>query len=220
MATTNSIAGVTAATTGAAATRSTLAQNFDSFLNLLTTQLKNQSPLDPLNANEFTQQLVQFAGIEQQLKTNESLTALLAASKTAGMAGAIGLIGATVSADGRTTQLQNGAAQWGLTVPRSVTNAVVTITDSVGNVVFTERRAFSAGVQSYSWNGRNSAGAVAPDGEYKVNIAALDPAGQTVSISAEMRGVVTKVDLTGTEPTITVGNISLPLSKVKTIQRS
>lgn len=212
---------VTTSQTAANATsRAGIAQNFDAFLSLLTTQLRNQSPLEPLNANEFTQQLVQFAGVEQQLRTNESLTNLLAATKTTAFTGALGLLGATVTADGRSTRLQNGAAQWNLQVPRAVTGAVVTITDAAGNVVFSERRAFSSGEQAYSWNGRTSSGAVAPDGEYTVNVAALDASGNNVVIGAEMRGVVEKVDLSGTEPVITVGNLSLPLSKVKTIQRS
>lgn len=200
--------------------RAAIAQNFDAFLGLLTTQLRNQSPLDPLNANEFTQQLVQFAGVEQQLRTNESLTSLLTATKTTAFTGALGLLGATVTADGRSTQLRSGRAEWNLQVPRAVTGAVVTITDSSGNVVFSERRAFSSGEQAYSWNGRTSSGSLAPDGEYTVKVDALDPSGNTVAIGADMRGVVEKVDLSGTEPMITVGNLSLPISKIKTIQRS
>ena len=44
-----------------------IAGNFQSFLTLLTTQLQNQNPLDPLDTNQFTQQLVEFAGVQQQL---------------------------------------------------------------------------------------------------------------------------------------------------------
>ena len=62
---------------------STLAGNFQTFLTLLTTQLQNQNPLDPLDTNQFTQQLVQFAGVEQQLKTNDQLTSLVSLQKTA-----------------------------------------------------------------------------------------------------------------------------------------
>src|SRR5882757_2538085 len=62
---------------------STLAGNFQTFLTLLTTQLQNQNPLDPLDTNQFTQQLVQFAGVEQQLKQTEQLKALIAIEKSA-----------------------------------------------------------------------------------------------------------------------------------------
>src|SRR5258708_7038432 len=63
-------------------TGSTLAGNFQTFLTLLTTQLQNQNPLDPLDTNQFTQQLVQFAGVEQQLKTNDQLTTLVSLQHT------------------------------------------------------------------------------------------------------------------------------------------
>lgn len=203
-----------------ATSRAALAGNFDTFLNLLTTQLKNQSPLDPLNTNEFTQQLVQFAGIEQQMRSNENLTALISATRANAVAGALGLVGATVTADGSNARYAGSTMAWNVQVPRSVTNALVTITDSSGAVVASERRSFAAGNQSYSWNGRTSAGAAAIYGEYKINVTAFDPAGQPVPISAIVEGVVGKVDVSGTEPMFSVGNVTVPLSKVKTIQRN
>jgi len=63
-------------------TDATLAGNFQTFLTLLTTQLQNQNPLDPLDTNQFTQQLVQFASVEQQLKTNDQLTTLVSLQQT------------------------------------------------------------------------------------------------------------------------------------------
>src|ERR671920_1704384 len=68
--------------TTSAANNATLAKNFDTFLSLLTTQLKNQNPLEPLDTNQFTQQLVQFAGVEQQIKSNDTLNALLTSSRS------------------------------------------------------------------------------------------------------------------------------------------
>jgi flagellar basal-body rod modification protein FlgD len=217
---TASLAGAAAAATqsGASATRASIAQNFDSFLNLLTTQLKNQSPLDPLDTNQFTQQLVQFAGVEQQLKTNESLTALLASTRSSTITSALGFVGATVTADGSSTRLADGKAEWRLQVPRTVAGASVTVTDKSGGVVFTETRGFSAGEQTYAWRGRTTGGAVAPDGEYAISIAARDASGQTVAVKTELRGAVTGVDVSGAEPVLSIGNLNVPVSKVKTIQ--
>src|SRR5256886_6034557 len=94
----------------------TLAGNFQSFLTLLTTQLKNQNPLDPLDTNQFTQQLVEFAGVEQQLKTNDGLTSLVSLQKTAQSTQALTFVGQTVGVDGSTAQLSNGQAQWNLAI--------------------------------------------------------------------------------------------------------
>src|SRR5215210_1805883 len=95
---------------------STLAGNFQTFLTLLTTQLQNQNPLDPLDTNQFTQQLVQFAGVEQQLKTNDQLTSLVSLQQTAQSTQALGFVGKSAVVDGATTKLANGAATWTLGV--------------------------------------------------------------------------------------------------------
>src|SRR5215471_8503090 len=87
---------------------STIAGNFQTFLTLLTTQLKNQNPLDPLDTNQFTQQLTQFAQVEQQLKTNDQLASIVTMEKSAQSTLAMSFVGQTVAVDGQTTQLLNG----------------------------------------------------------------------------------------------------------------
>src|SRR5919112_533626 len=88
--------------------RAAIAENFEAFLLLLTTQLKNQSPLDPLDTNQFTQQLVQFASVEQQLKSNDTLNALLTSVRASTASTAASFVGMTVTADGATTRLTTG----------------------------------------------------------------------------------------------------------------
>src|SRR3954462_10677551 len=84
-----------------------IADNFQTFLTILTTQLQNQNPLDPLDTNQFTQQLVQFAGVEQQLKTNDQLTKLIAAQQSTQSTQALQFVGKTAVVDGDTTNLVN-----------------------------------------------------------------------------------------------------------------
>src|SRR5215470_11913841 len=90
-------------------TGSTLAGNFQTFLTLLTTQLQNQNPLDPLDTNQFTQQLVQFAGVEQQLKTNTELKSLIDIEKSAQATQALVYVGNTVAVDGSKAQFDKSA---------------------------------------------------------------------------------------------------------------
>src|SRR6185295_18191553 len=92
--------------------KDTIAGNFQTFLTLLTTQLKNQNPLDPLDTNQFTQQLVQFAQVEQQLKSNDQLSTLVSLQKTAQSTQALEFVGKTVAVDGASTALANGSATW------------------------------------------------------------------------------------------------------------
>src|SRR3979409_435536 len=100
----------TSSTTGV--DKNTLAGNFQTFLQLLTTQLKNQNPLDPLDTNQFTQQLVQFAQVEQQMKSNDQLATLVSMDKTAPQTTALAYVGANVVVDGSTSNVTNGQGNW------------------------------------------------------------------------------------------------------------
>src|SRR5207244_2133146 len=106
--------------------KNTIAGNFQTFLTLLTTQLKNQNPLDPLDTNQFTQQLVQFAQVEQQLKQNDQLATLISIEKSAQATTALAFVGTTVAVDGQTATMTNGRATWSFAVPKPV-SATVTI---------------------------------------------------------------------------------------------
>src|SRR3954447_25525549 len=112
-------------------TGATLAGNFQTFLTLLTTQLQNQNPLDPLDTNQFTQQLVQFAGVEQQLKTNDQLTSLIAMQQTAQSTQALGFVGKTAVVDGSTATLTKSQAVWDVSMAKAA-NVTLTITNGAG----------------------------------------------------------------------------------------
>ncbi|WP_291647210.1 flagellar hook capping FlgD N-terminal domain-containing protein [Bosea sp. (in: a-proteobacteria)] len=194
-----------------------IANNFDQFLTLLTTQLRNQNPLDPLDTNQFTQQLVQFAGVEQQLKQNETLTALLGVSKATTGASAIGFVGQTVTADGAATQLKEGKAEWKLNASKGGT-ATITIKDASGKVVQTGTTTLTAGDQTYSWDGKTSTGSTAPEGEYTITVDAKDLAGTAITVKTEISGVVDGVDFSTAVPTLLIGAIKVPLDRVKSVK--
>ena len=195
-----------------------IAGNFQQFLQLLTTQLKNQDPLSPLDTNQFTQQLVAFASVEQQLKTNSDLDQLVKLNKTSQATAALSFVGSQVTADGSTTQLKNGVAVWNITSPRPAA-ASVSILDQNGNTVWTGQQTLDTGTQSYAWNGRTSTGAVAPNGLYTIQITAQDAAGQSVAVSTQYTGTVTGVDLSGSQPLLQVGSSYLAISQIGSIQR-
>ncbi|CAO4194815.1 flagellar hook assembly protein FlgD [Methylorubrum extorquens] len=205
--------------TSAASTTDTksIAGNFTQFLTLLTTQLKNQNPLDPLDTNQFTQQLVQFAGVEQQLKTNSSLDTILTNSKAASASSASGLIGRTITADGAATDLTNGKATWTLTPDRAAARAVITLKASDGTVVATKTTTLKAGAQPFEWDGTGTSGLSAKDGRYTVTVDALDTTGTKVAVDTKVSGVVDGVDLSGSEPVLTIGKARVPASSVKTL---
>src|ERR1700754_1557279 len=112
-----------------------IADNFQTFLTLLTTQLQNQNPLDPLDTNQFTQQLVQFAGIEQQLKSNDQLKSLVDLEKSAQATQALVYVGTNVAVDGSKAQFDQSAT-WNFSSEKD-TSAQITITNSAGQTAYT-----------------------------------------------------------------------------------
>jgi flagellar basal-body rod modification protein FlgD len=201
----------------ASATDGTLAGNFQTFLTLLTTQLQNQNPLDPLDTNQFTQQLVQFAGVEQQLKTNDQLTALVALQQTAQTTQALTFVGKTAMVDGKTTSLTNGAANWILGVKADST-VQVSIAGANGQTVFHGSYPVKAGDgQAFGWDGKGDDGTQWPDGKYTISVTGTDSSGNAVDVSTEVVGTVNSVDLTQTPPLLSIGGQNYTISQVKGI---
>ncbi|GJD95984.1 flagellar hook assembly protein FlgD [Methylobacterium iners] len=217
-----SITGLTASSasaTGAIAKTDAqeIAGNFTQFLTLLTTQLKNQNPLDPLDTNQFTQQLVQYAGVEQQLKSNDRLDSILANAKASSAATATSFVGQTVTAEGTTADLKDGRATWNLNAPRAAKQATITISDAKGNVVATQTKALAAGSQTFAWDGRASSGFTSANGTYSIKVDAMDATGTRVLVDTKVSGTVDKVDLSGSEPVLIVGAASIKLSNVRSV---
>ena len=100
-----------------AASKAKLDEDLNKFLSLLVTQLQNQDPLDPMDATEFTSQLVQFASVEQQIFQNSNLEKLLQLQETNQVSNLVDLIGNTVEAESRRMPLENGKAQFTYTIP-------------------------------------------------------------------------------------------------------
>jgi flagellar basal-body rod modification protein FlgD len=198
------------------ADKNQIAGNFQQFLTLLTTQLKNQNPLSPLDTNQFTQQLVQFASVEQQLKTNDTLSSLLTSSKASTTANAATYVGLNITADGATQNLAGGKANWSLDAAKAA-KATITIKNATGGVVATQATNLQAGSQTFTWDGKNANGVTEADGAYTISVTGQDASGQNVSVSTGISGTVTAVDVSGGAPVLTVGTASVPLSTVKTI---
>lgn len=205
------------ATSSLTASRQGIADNFDTFLSLLTTQLKHQNPLDPLDTNQFTSQLVQFTSVEQQLKTNQFLETMLLSTQNASNTQAVSFIGKTVTSSGNVSDLSNGGAVWSFTLPEPAT-VTVTIKDKVGNAVFTHTGTLNSGASQFVWDGKGNDGTTYPDGTYSISLDARSATGSTVAVSTETTGTVSGVDLTGTEPVLIVGSARINLSTITSVR--
>src|ERR1700756_4166435 len=99
-------------TSSGASALNQLSGNFSTFLTLLTTQLKNQDPTSPMDSNQFTQQLVEYSQVEQQINTNTNLTTLISQGTTNAAAMTSSYLGKNVSITNGNASLSSGKANW------------------------------------------------------------------------------------------------------------
>jgi flagellar basal-body rod modification protein FlgD len=197
--------------------RQGIADNFDTFLTILTTQLQNQNPLEPLDTNEFTQQLVQFSEVEQAIKQTEQLEAIARVAAASAATNAVSFIGKAVSVASTTTTLSDGAANWSYESEASADAALFSIRDSSGQTVWTGERSLNQGRGTFAWDGRNNQGQTMPAGQYSLTIDARDQDNATISVDIEVDTIIDGVDFAGDEPVLMVGGQRIPLGDVKTV---
>jgi flagellar basal-body rod modification protein FlgD len=203
----------TTAQAAATAASPALAGNFNDFLKLLTTQLQHQDPTSPLDPNQFTQELVQFASVEQQINTNKSLSTMISLQQTQQAASALQFLGATVAVSGTTAELADGVANWNYAVTQPAT-ATINVSNASGQVVYTTTQSVQPGTQTFSWNGVDKQGTTWPSGAYKISVNAIGANNQSVPVTTGVQGVVTGVDVSKSPPTLTVGGQSYALDQI------
>jgi len=209
------------ATNAASATgRARLAENFDTFLTLLTTQLKNQDPLSPMDSTQFTQQLVQMTGVEQQLLTNDLLEKLVS-NTGSGVATAVSLIGKEVRADADVAALSGGKAEWVYKLDRAASDVKIEVLDSKGRVVQTIAPTDNAaGEHTFKWDGKTAGGSTASDGVYSLRVTATDSEGSTVPTGVVSQGVVTGVQQVDGQTLVTINGAQIPWEKITLIREA
>ena len=198
--------------------RSRLADSEETFLSLLTTQLKNQDPLSPLDSNQFTAQIVQMTGVEQQLMTNDLLKMLVGMSD-GGLAGSVNLIGKTVTAASDQATITDGDASWTYDLDRNAASVKYDIVNSQGTTVWSRTDAsVASGAHTLDWDGVTAAGQQLPDGgPYKLKITATGSGGETINTSSHITGVATAVQTVGGETVVSVGKLKIPVSSITSV---
>jgi flagellar basal-body rod modification protein FlgD len=187
---------------------SSLTSNYDTFLTLLTSQLKNQDPLQPTDTAEFTKQLVQYSQVEQQIQSNQKLDNILGAINNNEINQSLSYLGKTVEVQSNGVSLQDGKAHMTVTTDAPASTSVMEITDGkTGKLIRTLSLTKTAGTQEVNWDGLDDNGAAVKDGAYKVAVKAKDAADKDVNAMVMSFGRVTGVDLTAGEPYLALGEM-------------
>jgi flagellar basal-body rod modification protein FlgD len=217
------VAAVPTTTTSTASTGSTnsaltdLSGNFDTFLTLLTTQLQNQDPMNPMDSDQFTQELVSFSGVEQQINTNDNLKTLISLQQGNSSNNAINYLGKNITITDGSGQLTDGAAHWSYALGSAAASTTIVVTDANGKVVYTGKGETGAGQHDFDWDGKDNSGNQLDDGTYKVTVTALGSDGSNLQTAVASSGAVSEVNFTGSEPYLMVGSMAVPLSSVSAV---
>ena len=194
-----------------------LNNDYNTFLQLLTTQLKNQDPLSPMDANQFTQQLVQMNGVQQQLQTNALLQTLVNATSGAGPA--VNLIGKQVQAASPTVGFNGGQANWTYQLDGNAASATLDVTDAANKVVWSQPAPdLGAGQHAFTWNGQTLSGGKVTSGNYTLSVKANDSNLQAVGTNVLVQGVVTGVSNSSSGTQLNLGSTSVNYSNVTQVQ--
>jgi flagellar basal-body rod modification protein FlgD len=213
----SSVSATNASTSTSASDMSALSGNYQMFLQLLVTQMQNQSPLNPMDSSQFTQQLVQYSSVEQQIKANQSLTDLKTMFAVQSALSFVGYVGKTVTVDSSTTELKDGAATWNFNGSAASDAAEIKIYDSNGSVVYSTTQKLAAGDGKFEWKGETDAGGTAPAGSYTIVIEGKDSSGNAVTYKSETTGKVDRVDFSGSTPMLSIGGQLISAYLVKSV---
>ncbi|WP_321447535.1 flagellar hook capping FlgD N-terminal domain-containing protein [uncultured Cohaesibacter sp.] len=215
-----SIGSITSqAVTSASADSSSLIQNYETFLTVLTTQIQHQDPMDPMDSSQFTQQLVQFSGVEQQIKSNEQLENLASMMTSSNALGVLNFVGTTVKVDGSQSYLNDfGSSTYSFSADAAGT-ADISIRTLDGNTVYTTNDVnITEGEQTFTWNGTDNSGNRLPKGTYVIHFdTANEDGGTEVSIDTDTMGVVSDVDLSSSVPMLMVNGQAIQTSQIKSV---
>ena len=194
----------------------TLSGNFQNFLGLLMTQLKNQDPTSPLDTNQFTSQLVQFTGVSQQINTNASLTQLIQLTQSGQVMQSSSLVGRQVEVASDHVALQNGAGDVRFTASGAQPVEIV-VSNDAGARISDVTVAATKGINDWKWDGTDSRGRTVADGSYKVAVLGAQPDGSTAALPFTVVGTATSVQKSGNTLQLQLGALGVDFSKVQSV---
>jgi len=194
-----------------------LSGNFSTFLTLLTTQLKNQDPTSPMDSNQFTQQLVMYSQVEQQISTNDNLKTLITQGSSNAATLAASYLGKKVSITTGNASLSGGSANWTYNLSSTAATTQLNVSDANGRIVYSTAGQTTSGNSSFAWDGKDNNGNQLPDGTYKLTVAAADAAGNDVKSSVASAGTVAQIDMTVSPPKLVVGSMEVGLGDIAAV---
>lgn len=209
-----------AAETTVSTDESNLLESYDTFLQILTAQLENQDPTEPMDASEFTNQLVQYSAVEQQININEKLDQMLTNQNSNGITPLLTYVGqyTEVAADGELV-VQSSQAMMTYNLPSTVTSVTLSIQDEDGNVIASIDGPAEEGLNRFAWDATLSDSTTAEDGVYSYVLTAENSSGDEVTLDdvriiGQVTGIETDAD---GDISLMIGDLTVDDADIKSI---
>jgi flagellar basal-body rod modification protein FlgD len=193
-----------------------LGTNFTSFLSLLTTQLQNQDPTSPMDTNQFTQELVEFTGVQQSVTTNTNLSQLISLTQGSEVLQSSNIIGDSATVTSPQIALQSGTGT--VTFTTAAAEPVqIAIVDSAGNPILDASVNATAGSNSWTWNGQNNQGSQVPDGAYGIALETGTNGSNAAPVTFSVVGTASGLTNTPSGMQLDIGALQVPMTSVQSL---
>lgn len=208
---------------GAAENQAQLTKDFDNFLTLLTTQLQFQDPLNPTDTSEFTNQLVSFSQLEQQILQSERIDNLVKTSQAATINAATSFIGKTVRYEGDTFNFSgadaNTAVEFGYFLTENANDTRLSVLDTSGRVVRSIQGDTGSGEHTWVWDGLDNNGQPVGPGTYLFQVGAVGEGDRAVQTSGLVPSTITGMEISNGTVSLTAGNVAIGLDSILSVRQ-
>jgi flagellar basal-body rod modification protein FlgD len=216
--TTSPVGAAANAQTKSDVARTSLSSDIESFLQLLTTQLKYQDPLSPMDSSQFTSQLAQFATVEQGINTNSNLESLLSLTRSNQAATALSYIGKTVEAKGNVNTLTDHGAEFKYKIDKQSVSTTIVVRNSANQVVYSKSGDTQAGTYDFKWDGKDGNGTAQPKGAYSISVTTTDSQGTSGVATTFVVGTIDGADMSGDNVNVMIGSVTVPFENIVTLR--
>lgn len=176
-------------------TQSSIGAEFDTFLTLLTAQIRNQDPLAPLDSTQFVEQLATFSSLEQQVQTNSILESMAGMLTSLHASASSQWVGQTVAAQSTTVRFDGTAIDFDFAKPPGVDNAALVVRDSSGALL--GRQSLDLSKATHSWDGTlDGLRSPVSNGDYFVEVELFSGGASIASSSPNIFSTVESVRVT------------------------
>ena len=209
------------AASGAAKTaRTGLGEDLNTFLTMLTTQLKNQDPTNPMDTHQMTAQLVDFANVEQQIAQNQNLEDLVRLQSNNAEFGALNYIGRSIQIEGNETYVTPPGTTWGYQIDRAAASVDLHVMNAKGRSVYSETGNLTNSIRhQFSWDAKDGKGNTLEPGNYSLMVIAKDVSGKAIDSTVDSIGLVSGIKSNTTGPSLLLGkDIAVALSEIMKIK--